>query len=418
MGNPQAEGALDEVRGLEREQAVHLLDRAAEIGLLIPHGGGYYGVHPALPWYFRGLFARYFAGEKAQGARRAFVEAIGELANYYHQRYNEGNRQVLQALMAEEDNLLAAWRLARQNGWWRRVTSAMQGLRTLYAETGRGPAWRRLVETVTPEFVDPNTDLPLPGREDDWNLVTDYRVGLALAERVLDKAERLQRLNSIGNASVPVRRWLRCRSSAAPASATTSVRSPRLCMNSDKYSGTTTIPSCADSYGEAFSLAQSIADRVGQATCAFNLGVAYTNVARLRDYDVAEQWLRQSLDLTPPGDTSGRGKTVGQLGKVSLLRYDDSEEKGRPPEERLRFLIVAKQHYQQALQLCPPTAIVQRGGMHNQLGLIFERAGDIDRALEHYQQAIRYREQAGDIFGAGQTRDNVRDRSVSSRAIR
>ncbi len=143
------------MRGLTREQGVDLLDRAAEIGLLISHGGGYYGVHPALPWYFRDLFARHFAGEKAQRARRAFVEAMGELANYYHDQYEAGNRQVLHALMAEEDNLLAAWRLARQYGWWRRVISAMQGLRTLYEETGRGPAWRRLVEAVTPDFVDP-----------------------------------------------------------------------------------------------------------------------------------------------------------------------------------------------------------------------------------------------------------------------
>ena len=52
MGNPKAEWALDEVRGLTREQGVDLLDRAAEIGLLISHGSGYYGVHPALPWYF------------------------------------------------------------------------------------------------------------------------------------------------------------------------------------------------------------------------------------------------------------------------------------------------------------------------------------------------------------------------------
>src|SRR5208283_1586242 len=52
-----------------------------------------------------------------------------------HRQYNEGNREVLQALMAEEDNLLAAWRLARQHGWWRGVVSAMQGLRTLYDAT-------------------------------------------------------------------------------------------------------------------------------------------------------------------------------------------------------------------------------------------------------------------------------------------
>jgi tetratricopeptide (TPR) repeat protein len=57
--------------------------------------------------------------------------------------------------------------------------------------------------------------------------------------------------------------------------------------------------------------------------------------------------------------------------------------------------------------LFPPTAIAQRGVAHNQLGVIFRRVGDIDRALQHYQQDIRYCEQAGDIFGAGLTRENV-----------
>jgi tetratricopeptide (TPR) repeat protein len=57
--------------------------------------------------------------------------------------------------------------------------------------------------------------------------------------------------------------------------------------------------------------------------------------------------------------------------------------------------------------MMPATAVTDRGIMHNQLGVIYDSAGDIDRALYHYRQDIRYCEQAGDIFGAGQTRYNV-----------
>jgi tetratricopeptide (TPR) repeat protein len=67
----------------------------------------------------------------------------------------------------------------------------------------------------------------------------------------------------------------------------------------------------------------------------------------------------------------------------------------------------ALRYYLQALQLYPQTEITGRGVIHNQLGYIFGEVGDIDRALHHYQQDIRYSEQAGDIFGAGQTRFNV-----------
>ena len=44
---------------------------------------------------------------------------------------------------------------------------------------------------------------------------------------------------------------------------------------------------------------------------------------------------------------------------------------------------------------------------HNQLGNTYAGAGDLDRALPHYREAVRYREAAGDPFGAAQTRFNV-----------
>ena len=45
-----------------------------------------------------------------------------------------------------------------------------------------------------PDFVDPRHRLALPGREEQWSLVTEYRVRLAQEARQWDEAERLQRL--------------------------------------------------------------------------------------------------------------------------------------------------------------------------------------------------------------------------------
>ena len=64
MGDPEAPWCLPEVRGLTREEGIALLDRAAEVGLLTAHGGGYYGIHPALPWFFKGLFERYYPARR------------------------------------------------------------------------------------------------------------------------------------------------------------------------------------------------------------------------------------------------------------------------------------------------------------------------------------------------------------------
>ncbi|MHC4478565.1 MAG: CHAT domain-containing protein [Planctomycetota bacterium] len=145
MGEAQADWCLAEVRGLAREVGMVLLDRAGEVGLLTAYGGGYYGIHPALPWFFKGLFDRYYAG-RALEATRAFVEAMGELGSYYNSEYENGKREVIRALRAEETNLLHARRLARANGWWRRVISTMQGLRRAGAENGKD-WWRRLCRT-------------------------------------------------------------------------------------------------------------------------------------------------------------------------------------------------------------------------------------------------------------------------------
>jgi hypothetical protein len=84
----------------------------------------------------------------------------------------------------------------------------MQGLRSLYGQTGRRAEWARLVEEIVPDFVDPATDGPLPGREEEWSLVTEYRVRLEEEARQWDKAERMQRLSV---------EWARKRASAALA---------------------------------------------------------------------------------------------------------------------------------------------------------------------------------------------------------
>ena len=208
MGDPGAEWCLPEVRGLTREAGIAPLDRAAEVGLLTSHGGCYYSIHPAVPWFFKSLFDTYYGeptpstpadhpgGLDSRAGRpvRAFVEAMGGLGDYYHNQYGGGNRDVIETLVAEEANLLHARRLSRRNGWWGPVISTMQGLRVLYDQTGRRAEWKGLVEEIVPDFVDPATDGPRPGREGGWALVTEYRVRLARQVRDWAEAERLQRL--------------------------------------------------------------------------------------------------------------------------------------------------------------------------------------------------------------------------------
>jgi tetratricopeptide (TPR) repeat protein len=409
MGEPEAEWCLAAVRGLTRERGIALLERAAEIGLLHAHGAGWYGIHPALPWYFRAMFEHDFpegTGD-ANRARRAFSEAMGALGDLYHNAYEDGSRQVLSAIMAEEDNLLVAWRLARAGGWWALVTSAMQGLRTLYESTGRRAAWRRLVSETVPDFVDLTSDGPVSGREDQWSLITDYRVRLAIEDRKWLEAERLQQAHIDWN-----RQRARSALAAAPdrldATQRNAIRSLggsiMVLGDIQRKQGS---PTCARTFREALKLVTAIGDAASQAVCSFNLGHAYEAIVDLRNHDEAERWYRKSLDLRAPADTLGRGMSVGQLGLVAYERFLEARNAKRPVEELSRYVAEAARLYEQALGMMPATAVSIRGTIHNQLGNIYDDAGDIERALHHYQQDIRCCEQAGDIFGAGETRVNV-----------
>jgi hypothetical protein len=118
---------------------------------------------------------------------------MGELGNHYHDQYGDGNRDVIAVLEREEDNLLHARRLARAYSWWLALMKTMQGLHILYYHTGRRAEWQALVEEIVPDFVDPTTDGSLPGREEQWGMITEYRVRLAREARQWADAERLQR---------------------------------------------------------------------------------------------------------------------------------------------------------------------------------------------------------------------------------
>jgi hypothetical protein len=146
MGHPEAPWCLPPVRELGREPWTELLDRAAQAGLLTPRGGDAYGIHPALPFFFRGLFDRFWKETEASEilAARAFAESMAGLGSYYHREYQEGNRDVIAGLLAQEANLLQARVLARQHDWESAAGNVMRGLETLYTHTGRLDEWRRL----------------------------------------------------------------------------------------------------------------------------------------------------------------------------------------------------------------------------------------------------------------------------------
>jgi tetratricopeptide (TPR) repeat protein len=399
--------------GLDQAKGIALLDRTAEVGLLEPLGDGYYRIHPALPWYFRDLFDGEFPPVSDPGTpsavrvQRAYVEAMGNLGSYCLNQYEDGNSNFINLLVFEEANLLFAWRLATTNGWWDGVIGTMQGLGLLYNQTGQRTAWRRLVEAVVPAFCDPQSDGPLPGREENWSIVIGYRVRIALKERELPLAERLQQALVV---------WQRQRSAGLLNRPTTELSlRERYELESlgvalyglaevQRQQGEA---SCIDSYKAALAFAEQTGDRSRAAACAFSLGNTFVSLPNLHDIDKAEHWYHRSLDLSLPGDRLVRARIIKQLGSIALERFDKAKWRREPKPTLLKHLNTAMEHYQQALYVLPQNAINDLAVSHNALGRIYRRMDDQEQLRYHYDEAIRYFESAENLYGAAQARENL-----------
>jgi len=416
MGRAKADWSLPELRGLTRDDGVALLDRAAEIGLLTPLGGGFYVIHPAVPWFFKSLFDRYYPGaaspeagtpDRRIAAIRAYAEAMGELGTYYHGRYEEGNREVIAALTAEEANFLHARRLAREHGWWGPVVRAMRGLHALYRHTGRRAEWRKLLEEIVPDFVDPATGGLLSKREEGWSMVTQYCVLVAQEARRWKEAGRLQ------GARID---WSRKRAASALGKPPEKLndkerRAIRMLAVSlhemARIRRQQGLGECIPAYEEALSLAERIGDQALAAICAFNLGHAYMAISGLRDLDKAESCYRRSLELVGEGDNLGRGRCLVQLGIVAHQRFVKAREAGKPEAELLKHVNGALKCYVHALKMLPADAVGDLAVAHSQLGVVYGEAADVDKALGHYRDAIRLDEAQANLYGAAQTRLNA-----------
>lgn len=411
MGHPESDFCLPEVRGLTREVGITLLDRAAEVGLLTNHRDGFYSVQPALPWYFKNLFDQYYPPQSEnvnpQSPARAFVEAIGELGNFYHRQYNEGNHEVVAALTAEEANLLHARHLARKRSWWRGIISTMQGLKSLYGHKGRSAEWKRLVDEIVPEFVDLATDAPLPGREKEWNLVTQYRVQLAIETMQWVEAERLQRVltqwarQHAAEALTVSAELLDSIQRNAIRSLAASLEQLAIILREQGKS------ECIILSEEAIKLYQRIDDHYAEAISALNLGNAYKDIPALRDLEQAEHWYRRSLELRDERDQHGNGLCWNSLGHIARERFREARADHRPNEELLRNLNDAIGFFQRALEMLPANAVRDLAVVHNNSGGIYAEASDFERALQHYREAIRYHEASGSFYGAALARRNI-----------
>ena len=396
--------------GATHDGLTTLLDRAVEIGLLSSHGAGYYAIHPALPWFFTTLYTHHHPDpDTAQAVERAYTRAYAALGDYYFDQIERQGRaaDVLPALRAEEANLLHALTLARTHHLPDAALVCLQGLYQLYKLTGRDVEWARLVDDIAGDYLDPATDQPLPGRDEEYSIVMGYRARIAEARRDWPTATRLQ---------AAATDWARERATPylqLPADRldATARHHLRTLSVSEQDLGVILYeqgdPACLDHYRAAYDLCERIGDTAAQATHANNLGIAYRRVPELRDLDQAQHWHQRALDLMPEHDRIGRAAAHGSLANAAYDRFLDANAAGAPDAELLTHLNKARDGHQQALDLLSPDHHEFRATAHHELGNLYGEIGDVPQALHHYQRSIQHKESRGNTYGAGQSRYNI-----------
>ena len=285
---------------------------------------------------------------------------------------------------------------------------AMQGLATSYNKRGRAIEWRRLVAELLPDLADPATGGPLPDREAEWEIFTEYRAAIATAAYDLVAAEHLVR-NLIA-----ARREQAAAALAVPPERLdeSQRRAIRNLAGSLEYLGSILReiapgPGSVQLWLEATALFQRIGNRRGEGIVAFNLGIAYKATPGMRDLGEAVRWFKRASELFEEHDTHGHALVTCQIGDVAHERFVDAREAGAAREQLLRYLNEAAAAYFQALELLPADAAGDLAVTHGRLGRLWADVGDTGRATSHYQRSIQYCESQDDRRGAGMARFNT-----------
>jgi tetratricopeptide (TPR) repeat protein len=407
MGHPLNVWCVEELAGLDPRAMGKVLDRAADVGLLTRSGVGFYGIHPAVPWFLKSVFDDYFSeAELHSRVRLSFLEAMGEVGNTLARQYDDGTRGVLAPLKAEEDNLLKALDWAREEGSWDIAVRLMHGLHRLYVNTGRDIEWARVLGEILPEFVDEWTDRPISGRERQWSSVTDYRVQLAQSVHDLANAERLQRMCvewDRRNAAEALARMDDLSAEDEDALRTLAVALNRLGrIDSERGDESAIAP-----LTEALNLYKCLGLASAAAMVAIDIGNMYLHLGRAGDVDSASRWYAVAAKVCPEEDDFLLGTCFNKLGLVAHAQLVHAREAGEATDQLIEQATVALAWQEKALESIPSQAAASVGVVHTAIANTHYEIGQYSPALAHSRSAIEAFETANAKYEAALARFNA-----------
>ncbi len=307
-----SDGAPELLRDLDRDFWVRTLDRVDEGGLVSGVSNGGYVIHPALPYFLRGLLREALA-EQRNWLERTYVKVYSTYGDSLVHGLAGHAQEALILLGAEEGNLKHGLSLARQLEQWDDAAGIFRALDRLFDTRARW-AERGSLTTEWEGVVADGQGGPLPGREQCWIAVLEsrqqnaYRRGdLATAESTL---ERL--LNYYGVVKNDQGIGVCCHQFGLIA------YQQRLFKEANVW------------FLQSLGIKTYLGDESGQASSQHELGL----VAMERGLeDVAESWLLKALAIRQRmGDEHGYAYTLQALGLVAERQglFDRAKDKLLP----------------------------------------------------------------------------------------
>ncbi len=410
MSYPGYDWCVPNVEHLTRDAGIALLDRAVDIGLLEAEGNGFYVVHPAASWLLKRLFDASDSDldspfPKKSSITLAFIETMGGVGAIYDLAYTAGDPRAVSGLIAEEQNLLHAWRLARERSQHIQVIGTMQGLFTLYKHTGRWKEWADIVVAVIPDFVDPSGD-PMPGLGDEWSVVMRYRANLALRFGKLDEASCiLQTLvhwhrDHLGDTTnTPPNILTRIEEYDIGLIASLSELGALQMEINDSE--------CIATLMSALKHAEQVGERSETAPICRNIAVAYLRCPSVQDLDHAEIWCTRALMLCELENRRLRANCLSDMGAIAHRRFREAYANRLPEEVLAGHMTDAYRFYSEAIELTPPDAVTELAPDYRELGAMLFEANNVEAALSCCRKALRCYEVAENVYRSANVRHTI-----------
>lgn len=380
-----------------------------------------------------------------------FIETAAALAAACHDLYTHGRRDLGRMANDQLANFYDAWYRARGQGMVRQYLALLAGMMVaIYHHRGDAQEWAKLIETVLPDFVEPDFSAFKSGSEVPGSRLVQMYIQPLMDLGREPEAERALKL-VIPFLSARASPVLEKTGQLTRDEATQVLSLFNVLTSMGELLLKRRDAACVPYFNDSLRFAERSGDRTFIAIGCLNLGAAQYSVLQPPNLAKASEYLERSLALRGDNDFLGRGRCqfhVGNLHKVAwteqlqhlsrLLNLAASS--GVQADAQFPIPREALAHYEQAIALLKAIpcfelyashlAVAQLNAMMH-LSVLGTRSSQfIDASIQHFSRAAelaailgdnqRYARthlEAADLLKQSRRFDAARDHAKAAAAV-